>query len=126
MTIRGEICGDCKHRSTYNSNMMRFCRAFDEVPYGFAVFKHDEPFIDEPNPIIEGETVTQEGDYIFEWVCGDCAHSHRYHPELRIGSCLAYPDGIPGFIKERGLGINHKEEYYGQEKGYIYEPHQEE
>jgi hypothetical protein len=57
-------------------------------------------------------------------VCGDCAHSHRYHPELGVGCCLAYPNGIK-FMDETMVGKNHIKPYINQENDYVYTPHKD-
>jgi hypothetical protein len=80
ITVKSEImreidmvCSDCKHYARYNKTDNGCCLAFDRIPYGFLIGEHKKPFRNAPNPTIEGEFVTQEGDYVFEWVCGDCA-----------------------------------------------------
>jgi hypothetical protein len=122
------VCYDCKHFHEFNSDGQGWCKAFpNHVPYGFGIGEHGdhkEPFIDAENYHVEGETVTQEGDYVFEWVCGDCAHSHRYHSELGVGCCLAYPNGIDA-MDETMLGKNHIEPYIDQKNDYVYTPHKD-
>jgi hypothetical protein len=107
-----QICFECKHFAGNAKGILEGCRAYpDGIDWQKSITEHNKPFDD------------QEGDYVFEWVCEDCSHSARYHKELPLGACLAYPNGKDGLGEFIGKG--HKKILPNQEGDYIYTPYKD-